>query len=420
MTVGSVAGDRPSVFVRPVGASERVFYRFSERNPAHHIAVAEFAEAIPAERLRPALAAVQRRHPLLRVHVEDRAEVRLSYYRDPIVAPVPLTVHRGADPSWQAVAVAELSRPFDRSHAPLMRACLVQGPGRSTVMLVFDHTIADGISTMKVLGDVLRALNGAALPNLELLDAQERIIDRELAAVEPYDPPLTPGDPRMLKPNTFRPFDGAPTNVHTMALAGGDTARLAQRCRAERTTVHAALVVAMSRVRATDSGEDFVRTLNPINCRALIGVDGDCGLFIQSATTGIKPWDGTPFWEQARAMTAQLDLARSARGIRTASLLGEHVMHVDADVDTAEELYGRLCPWDLLVTNLGVQDFDGIGPLRPTAVWGPVVQSQTVGEYVTGITTYEGRLRMATCGYTVPATFLKGVSEALLAAVEEA
>jgi hypothetical protein len=52
-------------------------------------------------------------------------------------------------------------------------------------------------------------------------------------------------------------------------------------------------------------------------------------------------------------------------------------------------------------------------------VWGPVVLSQTDGEYLTGVTTYEGRLRMVTCGYNVPASFLKGVGEALMAALEE-
>lgn len=72
----------------------------------------------------------------------------------------------------------------------------------------------------------------------------------------------------------------------------------------------------------------------------------------------------------------------------------------------------------MLVTNLGVQNLGGTGPLRPTAIWAPVVQSQTEGEYVTGITTYEGRLRMVTCGYSVPSTFLKSVVETLVAPVE--
>ncbi|OBI09297.1 hypothetical protein A5714_20025 [Mycobacterium sp. E2462] len=419
MTAQRTPHDPPAVLVRPLGASERAFYRFSERNPAHHVAVAEFAEPLPVDGLRSALGAVQRRHPLLSMHVEDRPDTRLGFYREPTVAPIPLTTRRSADPSWEAAAADELTRPFDRSQAPLMRALLLQAQPRSTLLLTFDHTLADGISTMFVLRDVLRALNGQTLSELALRRPQERLIDDALGDVEAYDPAAQPQDPRMLRANVFRPFDGAPTKVRTMALSAWDTARLVGRCRTERTTVHAALVAAMSRVRAVERGEDFVRTLNPINCRALMGVGDDCGMFIQSVTTGIAPLSGTPFWEQARETTAQLDLARAPRGIRTLAMAGEQLMTVDADTDRAEELFGRLCPWDLLITNLGVQHFDGIGPLRPTAVWAPVVQSQTVGEYVTGVTTYEGQLRMATCGYSVPSTFLKSVAETLLAAVEQ-
>ncbi|WP_231970769.1 condensation domain-containing protein [Mycobacterium sp. E3198] len=403
--------------VRPVGAMERLFYRYSERNPAHFLLVAEFGEVLTADRLRPALAAAQRRHPLLSVHVEDRPGSRLGFYRAATDAPIELTVRRGQE--WAAAAAEELSRPFDRSRAPLMRASLLQGPGSSALLLTFDHTIADGMSSVFVLNDVLAALNGRDLPNLLVPQAQERVVDRTLGTVEPFDPSELPADPRMRTPTTIRPFDGALTNVHALAMTAADTAGLVERCRAERTTVHAAMVVAMCRVRSTGRGEDFVRVLNPINFRALVGVEEDCGLYIQSTWTGLSPWDGAPFWEQARATTAHLEAARSGRGILTASLAVREAMAVDAEVGHAEELFSRTCPFDMLISNLGVQNLDGTGPLRPTAVWGPVVQSQTEGEYVTGIATYEGRLRMVTCGYSVPATFLKSVGAALAAAVDE-
>ncbi|MCV7245305.1 peptide synthetase [Mycobacterium mantenii] len=398
---------------------ERLFYRYSERNPAHFSIVAEFGEVLAADKLRTALAAAQRRHPLLSVYVEDHAATRLGFYRASTVPPIELTVRRDPEVAWPAAAAEELSRPFDRSRAPLMRATLLQGPAHSALLLTFDHTIADGISSVVVLNDVIAALNGETLSNLPVPQAQEDLIAGALEAIEPLNPAELPDDPRMLTPSDIRPFDGALTNVHTLVMSEADTARLAQRCRAERTTVHAAMVVAMCRVRATERGDDFVRVLNPINFRALVGVGGDCGLYIQSTWTGLSPWDGARFWEQARATTAHLDIARSARGIRTASLAVEQAITIDAEVGHAEELFSRVCPFDMLATNLGVQNLEGAGSLRPTAVWGPVVQSQTEGEHVTGITTYEGGLRMVTCGYSVPATFLKSVGEAVLAALDE-
>src|ERR1700761_1156050 len=409
-----------ATLIRTVDASERLFYRYSERHPAHFALVAAFDEVLTANRLKPALAAVQRRHPLLSAHVEDRPGIRLGLYRAASVSPVDLTVYRDAETSWEALAAEELSRPFDRSRAPLMRASLVQGPTSSALLLIFDHTIADGISSVLVLNDVIAALNGVMLPELPVPQSQENMIALTLPRVQPLDPSELPDDPRMRTPSVIRPFDGALTNVHTMTMTEVDTARLAQRCRAERTTVHAALVVAMCRVRAADRGEDFVRVLNPINFRALIGASEDCGLYIQSTWTGLSPWDGAAFWDQARATTAHLEVARSARGIRAASLAVQLAMPIDAEAGHAEDLFSRMCPFDMLVSNLGVQNLGGAGPLRPTAIWGPVVQSQTEDEHVTGITTYEGRLRMVTCGYSVPITFLKSVVYALVSAVEEA
>lgn len=421
MVFGKSSPDQQAAtLIRPVEASERLFYRYSEPNPAHFAVVAEFDEVLTANRLRPALAGVQRRHPLLSAHVEDRPGIRLGFYRSATVAPIDLTVFRGPEDSWEAIAAEELSRTFDRSRAPLMRASLLQASTGSALLLTFDHTIADEISSVLVLSDLIAALNGATLSNLPVPRSQEQMLARTLPRVEPLDPSELPDDPRMRTPSVIRTFDGALTNVHTMAMTETDTARLAQRCRAERTTVHAAMVVAMCRVRAAERGEDFVRVLNPISTRALIGAAEECGLYIQSTWTGLSPWDGTPFWDQARATTAPLEVARSARGIRTASLAVQMAMPIGAEAGHAEDLFSRVCPFDMLVSNLGVQNLSGVGPLRPTAIWGPVVQSQTEGEHVSGITTYEGRLRMVTCGYSVPATFLKSVVDALVAAVEEA
>ncbi|MCV7102662.1 condensation domain-containing protein [Mycobacterium palustre] len=419
MREGNPQDRSATTLIRPLGAVERLFYRFAERHPDHFLMAAEFDEVLTARRLKRALAAVQRRHPLLSAHVEDRPDTRLAFCRAPTVAPITLTVYRSPEASWEATAAEELGRPFDRSRAPLMRASLVQGPTSSALVLTFDHAIADGISAVLVLDDLVAALNGATLLDLPTPPTQEQLVADTLGRLDPFDSADLPSDPRMTEPSTLRPFDGTLTNVHAMAMAELDAARLVARCRAERATVHAAIVTAACRVRAADTGEDFVRVLNPMNIRALIGLRRDCGLYIQSTSTGLAPWDGTAFWEQARAMTAHLEVARSARGIRTASLAIEHAMPVDAAADEAVNVFTRLVPWEMIASNVGVQNLADACPLRPTAIWGPLLQTQTDGEYFIGITTYQGQLRMATCGYSVPSTFLKGVGAALVAAVDE-
>ena len=92
-------------------------------------------------------------------------------------------------------------------------------------------------------------------------------------------------------------------------------------------------------------------------------------------------------------------------------------MTVDAECALAEELFTAVLPFDLLITNLGVQELASKGPIKPTTLWGPILQSQ-VDDYVIGVVTYAGRLRMTSSGYTPCDGFLRDVGVALVEAAQ--
>jgi hypothetical protein len=218
----------------------------------------------------------------------------------------------------------------------------------------------------------------------------------------------------MLEPCSIRAFDGTLPHISTIALDSAESARLLHRCRTEQTTVQAAIVTAASRVHSTQRGGDYVRVASPINIRALIGVGGDCADYLIPTSTGMAPLDGSPFWTQAREVSSKLAVARSAHGIVTASRATQQGISVDAEVGTAEQFFTGGLPYEMLISNLGIQDLNTAGPIRPTALWGPLTVSQIDGEYVTGVVTYQGRLRMVTCGYTPTKTFLDAVRTTLV------
>ncbi|GAB7068635.1 condensation domain-containing protein [Mycolicibacterium hodleri] len=400
--------------IRPIGALERQFYRYAESNPVHFSIVAEFDVALDEDQLRAALDAVQGRHPLLRASVDDHPSTRLGFYQPPHVGQIPLDVHHRVDAGWTSAAADDLARPFDRSTAPLMRATLVLAPDSSALLLTLDHTIADGISSVNIVDDLLTVLNGGQLTPLPVPPAQEDMIAQTLAPPAEFPPRDAPApDPRMGVSTSVRPYDGAPPNLHAVTMQLADTARLVERCRTEQTTVHAAVVTAASHVRAALHGQDYVRVLSPINFRALIKAGGDCAAYFTCTCTGMAPADRS-FWDQARALTAELTVARSAPGIQMTSAAIQQFVPVDADLATAQEFFTKTAPWDLLVSNLGVQDLDGAGPIRPTALWGPIVRSHIEGDAGTGVVTYEGRLRMISCGYTHAPEYLDGVLALLI------
>jgi hypothetical protein len=133
---------------------------------------------------------------------------------------------------------------------------------------------------------------------------------------------------------------------------------------------------------------------------------------------GIEGVRGKSFRELARAVTNQLAVARSFRGIVSASKRIRQTMPIDADAGDAERLFITVMPHDLLISNLGVQHIPQQATIRPTAVWGPFVQGHLMGEQVIGVVTYETRSRMLACGSSLKPGFLDRVSHTLIAAAK--
>jgi NRPS condensation-like uncharacterized protein len=408
------ANPRNTALVRPIEALERLFFRYAERNPVHFLLVAEFDVVLDVQQLRSALDAVQRRHPLLSVHVEDHPSSRLGFYRAPAVDRIPLAVHEGGS-DWRPRAAAELTRPFDRSTAPLIRVALLRAPTSSAIVLTFDHTIGDGVSSFLVLNDLVAALNDRPLEIRSVPPALEDLIARSLG--DTVAEALREPDERMAEPVSHRPFDGLPPFLHAVAMTEADTARLVARCRAEHTTVHAAIIVAASRARSQQFGDAFVRALSPINVRELIRAGDDCAAYFTGTCTGLAPADGNSFWEQARTMSADLAGARSAAGVVSIAQAVGQAMTVDATTATAEHVFGKVFTWDVLTTNLGRKELTDTGGVAPSAIWAPIVHMQAAAEYAIGIVTYRGQLRMTCVGYTPVADYLQQVGDTLTAAL---
>jgi hypothetical protein len=405
-----------STLVRPLGTLERFFYRYSERNPDLFIFAAEFGTALAPDDVARALAAVQRRHPLMSVHVEEHQHCGLGFFRTDSVGPIALSVHETDPTQWQPYALAELGWPFDQGKGPLVRATLLVGADRSTVLLTFDHTIADGISSSLVMDDLVRALNGAQLDCQPEPPTIEDLTERNLPAPQEF-PSVddVPADPRMLRPAQVRRFDGNPGALHTVELGKEKTSRLVRLCRSEGVTVHSALATATALVRAELTGEDYIRALTPINVRDSIGAQDDCAVYIGFGITRVAPKDGKTFWEHARAVAADLKQMRTTQAVVNGVSGLNEVLPPGAGVEVAEQFITTAVPADMMITNLGIRTISDSGPIRPTALWGPIVRTQIDGEHSTGAVTYQGRLRLVTAAAYSPHDFLDGVAAVLRA-----
>jgi hypothetical protein len=407
--------------VRPLGAFERAIHRVMEEYPMHFSVVAELAGSVEPAQLRQALVAVQHRHPLLSVHIEDNPGTRLGYYRSAVVPPIPLTI-LDADLSWQQVAADELATAFDATTAPLMRAVLLrQGPGAATLVLTFDHVIADGKSALYVLQDILAVLHGQPLAVLPVPASRETLLARPPAAAASAAAPVvaSPAPDWLNAPGTLRPFDGALPSVTSLAFSEALTSQLAQRCRAEQTTVQAALVVAASQVMVHAGHRQQVRVTSPIDIREVLGAGPDCAMYFSSTRTAHTAAENQDFWELARATGAQLTQGRAESMTRFVSTMMEQVFPVDIDHATARDFSIATSSRELFISNLGRLEFSETEPIRPVAIWGPITLTQMQGESTIGVATLHGQLRLASASYAPIPDFLALVQDQLATQLAE-
>jgi hypothetical protein len=401
-----------------------MYYRYQQKNTMHFCVVAELADDLDPAVLDAALLAVQQRHPLLNVYVEDHPQTRLGFYRAASVPPIPVTVVNAAPGSgWRDVVAEELTRPFDRSNAPMIRVVLLRsGPSTSAaIVLSVDHVIVDGLSAGYILRDLFSALNGHDLDMLPVPPSQEELIGRlrngqPVAAMGAGDqpPPEQPGWLATL--SMIRPFDGALPHLSTVAFDEDLTGRLVTRARAERTTVHSALVSAMSRVIMESGRNPFVRMLTPCDFRSHIGVDDEVCLYFTMIRTALPREQLTDLWDIARLVGDQLAGARSVPALLAGSAAIEQFIPVDVTTgDTEAFLVGGLS-FEAFASNLRVVDMGPPEAVRPVAIWGPAILVQVEGELASGICTFNGQLRIVSVSHDPLPGYLDRVRDVLDAA----
>jgi hypothetical protein len=178
----------PATRVRALGAAEHMYSSINERTPMYVAIAAEYPTVLTQEQVKSALRALQSRHPLLAVQVEDHPGSSRGSYRPFTVPAVELTIWKQSAHDWQQIAASEMGRRFESSTAPLIRATLISDAQSSTILLTFNHTIPDGMACVSVLKDLTAVLNGHQLDPLPAPPARDELIARALPDISQFAP----------------------------------------------------------------------------------------------------------------------------------------------------------------------------------------------------------------------------------------
>lgn len=392
--------------LRALSGLERTYYLWGREHPFQFSVAAHLNTAPDPAAVRAALLQVQQAHPLLAATVDTDASTFVH-------TDVPISL-RLSEPEtdWHEVLAEELAIPFDRNRGPLARAVLA-GP---TIVFTLEHTIADGLSVVLVLAQIVASLNGEVVLPRSVLPVPKHML-RDLPVAQPDD---VPTDPRLFVPSKLRPFDGRRPSVTSLEWDLEDTSTLVQQCRDRNCSVTGALGSAAAHRVAQARGHDFVRLNIPVSLDHLTRTQRDVGLYIGLLRPGFAATDLRKPWQAASQLTQAAKIARQAPVVHAGVLVVDDWWAQGLDESQILEALIAANSFEILLSNLG--DLDGSprtaaatdGPVCITAFYGPALLDQVEGERMIGVSTWQGRLRMLCSTHDPIPGFLDDIRKDLL------
>jgi hypothetical protein len=337
--------------LRDLDAFEEFFWLIEQSVPVFHAIVAEVKGATTIEQWERALDAVEVRYPLLSASIRKLPGERPFFEKIPGVS-MPLRIAPLRDSLvLEEEMEKELQKPFWDGSGPLTRATLFHSRDRAVVMFATHHSSLDGKSHLLLVQDLLASVVGEDLGGqLEVLPGVGQLFG--LPAPAPYVKKLEGGDVARENEAGVEVFK---VQVERLQLTVEETAVLRERAKRERTTVHAALVAALTLAgkRYSDAwGVGPVRCLSPIDMRKILELPHAAGLLISLHHGSVPTPDGASLWDIARAVREDMLPAQTAGGVRHA--LGAISSSV-AEEHNARDLYWSVLNGpllhELMVTN---------------------------------------------------------------------
>ncbi|MBS2030280.1 MAG: hypothetical protein JST54_20425 [Deltaproteobacteria bacterium] len=320
---------------RPLSATERAMFHLDKLSTLNFSTVGRVRGPLTLERVQQGVEAAAKRHMFLRSRIELDA-LGNPWFREGGAIPGVRFVS-GAE--WIPDAEREVNEPISASTGPLVRVVHVQHAADDhTLILNFHHSVGDGWSGVYLLRDIVQAASGQALEQLpdvvgvdERFPAPERGFGGFLGllrfGLRELWLSLRHGVPVGARRDSPALAHQRRSRVIPKVLEAELAARLAERARAEQTTVHGALAAAIMLATVADTelgraGKPVrVGFGSPVNLRTELTppVGEELGMFVSMLAWGgaVRPSDD--FWSLARAIRASTVLDK-ARGFVWAAL----------------------------------------------------------------------------------------------------
>ncbi len=318
---------------------------------------------------------------------------------------------------WQKTVKEELLSPFPQGLGPFARFIVLRLDGaRTDLVSVFHHGICDGMSGVYVMRDLLQLLGepGRVLapiprqPNSrDLIPAAVRENRLMLLRIKGIVAAIRlrvwfrQMRARWLPSTGQNPPQPLPADQHicilTETLTVEQTAALVARCKAEQTSVHAALCVAWLRARAIqlEWQKSWIHSASsPISLRERLDIPDTSGLYLANTTIKVNCAPRRNFWQATREFKEKLNQASRDENLFLVPMIIGAVFSQLPEKDRKDVvpiLFNRPVNYDFSITNLGRIDLPvKVGRFELEAFYNLVNASEH--ERTVCINTFKGRL----------------------------
>lgn len=372
---------------RTLGAFEKTFWLLDQIDSKDFALAAEVEGKEPVAAWKSAIKHVQQRHPNLSVKIiMDEFKRPVTQHVDSLEIPLRV-LEVDNEFKWELEVEKELAIRFNTQKGPLLRVVVIQKPNDTVLILVANHTLADGSSLNYLFRDILSAVTGQKLEAL----APQKSNDETLGL--PDDITLTDSE------NIGYAFKIIPSvfpKIDSIRFSEESTSQILERSRLEQTTVHGAIcaaVVIASRKLRKEWATKKLELISPICTRKALQLDDNFGLNITTHPVYFEPKLSQSFWDVARL---------SKTGLKGTDTL-EHVQnYVDSfrkltfnstDIQQMINILKEAFNHEIMVTNLvRVKYNTDFGKLKLKAVYGPMVRSGKGKEQTIGAISTNGQL----------------------------
>lgn len=311
---------------RPLSSVERWYWLCDQLSTLNVISRVQVRGALDEASLRRGLAALQARHPLLRTVIEHDAGLSPRWV--PSDRPIPLrcAVREGDDQWVRECNEVELVERVDTDVGPLIRVTALLGKdGAHDLLVVVPHIIADGTTVLSLAKQLLELTADPASHAMRVLPPAEELRPPQftgeegaarLAAQNARDAELMSPRPGRVEPTTPVAQEERRTRLIHRELTDEQVDEISRRAKLYGTTVHGALTAALVQAAARDSAVKHERFAvgSPIDFRGELVppvLPDEVGTYVATVPSVVST--ALPFWELARAITADL-AERKAEG----------------------------------------------------------------------------------------------------------